>query len=156
VRSRPRHRTTRSFRAVLSCCGGSVARTLNFTADLIRRHLEAIGSRWRKPAPGRQALPALAHLRHNITYAELAAGFGIGVATAYRYVCEVVDLLGELAPDLREAVRVASGKAYVILDGPLAPIDRLRGEDDRRYYSGKHHRDAVNVQFLTDPHGRLI
>ncbi|MES9602407.1 MULTISPECIES: transposase family protein [Actinomadura] len=24
------------------------------------------------------------------------------------------------------------------------------------YYSGKHHRHDVNIQFLTGPHGRLI
>ncbi|MGI8332718.1 transposase family protein [Actinomadura scrupuli] len=131
-------------------------RSVNFTADLIRRHLETIGSRWRKLPPGSQALLVLAHLRRNLTCTELAAGFGIGVATAYRYVAEVVDLLAELAPDLREAVRVAARKAYVILDGTLVPTDRLGGQDDRRYYSGKHHRHGVNLQFLTDPHGRLI
>lgn len=56
-------------------------RSVNFTADLIRRHLETIGSRWRKLPPGRPALLVLAHLRRNLTYTELAAGFGIGVAT---------------------------------------------------------------------------
>ncbi|MFD4175171.1 helix-turn-helix domain-containing protein [Streptomyces anulatus] len=35
---------------------------------------------------GRQALIALAHLRCGDTYAQLAAGFGVGIATVYRYI----------------------------------------------------------------------
>jgi hypothetical protein len=53
-------------------------------------------------------------------------------------------------------MRIARRKAYVILDGTLVAIDRLSGENDRLYYSGKHHRHGVNVQFLTCPHGELI
>lgn len=53
-------------------------------------------------------------------------------------------------------MRIAARKAFVILDGTLVPIDRLSGADDRRFYSGKHRRHGVNVQFLADPHGRLI
>ena len=34
--------------------------TLNYAAGVIRRHLKAIGSRWRKLSPGRQALLVLA------------------------------------------------------------------------------------------------
>ncbi|WP_067804337.1 transposase family protein [Actinomadura formosensis] len=77
-------------------------------------------------------------------------------ATAHRYVTEVIDLLAEPAPDLRQALRIARRKAQVVLDGTLAPIDRLPGADDRPHYSGKHRRHGVNVQFLTDPHGELI
>jgi hypothetical protein len=39
------------------------SRTLNFAVALIRRHLKAIGSRWRKLDPARQALLILAYLR---------------------------------------------------------------------------------------------
>lgn len=35
----------------------------------------------------------LAYLRKGETFAELAAGFGIGTATAWRYVTETVALL---------------------------------------------------------------
>ncbi len=127
-----------------------------FVADLIRRHRLRVGSRWRRLAPGRQALLVLVHLRRNETYARLAAALGVGAATAHRYVTEVVDLLAELAPDLRQALRIAARKAYVILDGTLAATDRLSGAGDRLYYSGKHRRHGVNLQFLTDPHGELI
>lgn len=138
------------YRAVLDLSPSARA----FVADLIRRHRRCLRSRWRRLAPGRQAL--LVHLRRNETFAELAAAFGIGAATAHRYVTEVVDLLAELAPDLRRALRTAAREAYLILDGTLAPIDRLSGAGDRLHYSAKHRRHGVNIQFLTDPHGEPI
>jgi Helix-turn-helix of DDE superfamily endonuclease len=69
------------------------AQTLSYVAGIIRRHRKKIGSAWRKLNPGRQALLVLAYLRKGETFAELAAGFGIGTATAWRYVTETVALL---------------------------------------------------------------
>jgi Helix-turn-helix of DDE superfamily endonuclease len=102
------------------------SRTLTFVAGVIRRHRVSIGSCWRKLDPGQQAPLVLAHLRKGETFAELAAGFRIGVTTAWRYVNETVALLAGRAPKLRQAVRDAqkAGHAYVILDGTLIPIDR--------------------------------
>src|SRR6266700_6322022 len=60
--------------------------TLSYTAGVIRRHRRQAGSRWRKLGPGQQALLVLAYLHKGETFAELAAGFGIGTATAWRYV----------------------------------------------------------------------
>ena len=60
------------------------SKTLTFVSGLIRRHRTSIGSRWRKLNPGRQALLVLAYLRKGETFAELAAGFAIGTATAWR------------------------------------------------------------------------
>jgi hypothetical protein len=120
------------------------SRTPRFTADLLRRHRRRIGSRWRKLGPSRQALLVLVlvlvHLRCGDTYARLAAGFGVGVATVWRYVTELVDLLAAHAPGLAAAVQTAQGKAYVVLDGTLISIDRvgMRAKADRPYYSGKH------------------
>jgi hypothetical protein len=101
-------------------------KTLTFVAGIIRRHRAAIGSYWRKLNPGRQALLVLAYLRKGETFAELAAGFGVGTATAWRYVGETVDLLAARAPKLRTAARDAAkaGYACVIVDGTLIPIDR--------------------------------
>ena len=59
--------------------------TLTYTAGVIRRHRRQIGSPWRKVNPDRQALLVLAYLRKGETFAELAAGFGVGTATAWRY-----------------------------------------------------------------------
>jgi hypothetical protein len=58
------------------------SRTLNHVAGVIRRHSRKTGSRWRKLNPGQQALVMLAYLRNGETFAGLAAGFGIGTATA--------------------------------------------------------------------------
>ena len=96
----------------------------------------------------------LAHLSCGDTYARLAAGFKVGIATVFRYIRETVDLLARLAPTRRGAVEMARAKAYVILDGTLLPIDRIAA--DRPYYSGKHKRHGMNVQVLADPLGRLI
>jgi hypothetical protein len=127
---------------------------LRFLAQQLRRHRRAIGSRWRRLSAGRQALLTLAHLRVGHTYAQLAAGFGVGTTTAYRYVTEAVDLLAALAPTLADAVQAASTKAYLILDGTLLPIDRIAA--DRPFYSGKHKKHGMNVQVIADPFGRLL
>jgi len=77
------------------------SRTLNYAAGIIRRHLKAIGSRWRRLSLGQEALLVLAHLRKGETFAQLAAGFGIGRTTAWRYVNETAELLAARAPKLR-------------------------------------------------------
>lgn len=94
---------------------------LRFLTQQLRRHRREIGSRRRRLSAGRQALLTLAHLRVGHTYAQLAAGFGVGTATAYRYVTEAVELLAALAPSLADAVQSASATAYLILDGTLLP-----------------------------------
>ena len=126
-------------------------KTLNYVAGIIRRHLRAIGSRWRKLNPGQEALLVLAYLRKGETFAELAAGFGIGRTTAWRYVDETVELLAARAPKLRGAVRDAkkAGHAYVVLDGTLIPIDRVAA--DRPFYSGKHKKHGMNLQVIASP-----
>ncbi len=103
---------------------------------------------------GWQALLVLAHLRCGDTYARLAAGFRIGIATAYRCIREAVDLLAALAPTLEQAMETVRKKAYVILDGTVPAIDRIAA--DRPYYSGKKKHHGMNVQVLADPAGRLI
>lgn len=132
------------------------SRTLNLTAGLIRAHRRAIGSRWRALDPGRQALLTLAYLRQGHTYAELAPGFGISIATAARRVHEAIDLLATRAPKLRAGLRAAkrSGRGYVLIDGTLIPTDRLAA--DRPYYAGKHRCHGMNLQVITDPDGNLL
>jgi hypothetical protein len=66
------------------------SRTLNYLADRIRSHRNQRRSRWRRLDAGRQALLALAHLRNGDTYTRLAAGFEVGVSTAWRYVQEAI------------------------------------------------------------------
>ncbi|WP_318217376.1 transposase family protein [Streptomyces sp. SCL15-6] len=130
------------------------SRTLQRLAGLLASHRRRIGSRWRRLTCGRQALLVLAHLHCGDTYARLAAGFRIGIATVYRYIREAVDLLALLAPTLEQAMHTVRRKAYVILDGTLLPTDRIAA--DRPYYSGKKKHHGMNVQVLADPAGRLI
>ena len=128
--------------------------TLRYLSACLRIRRQERRTRWRRLTVGRQALLVLAHLRCGHTYAQLAAGFDIGTTTAYRYIAEAVDLLAALAPTLAEAMKTASTKAFVILDGTLLPIDRIAA--DRPFYSGKHKKHGMNVQVITDPTGRLL
>ena len=132
------------------------SRTLTYVAGVIRRHRRQIGSRWRKLNPGRQALLVLAYLRKGETFAELAAGFGLGTATAWRYVSEAVRLLAGRAPRLRSALRAArkDGHAYVVIDGTLIPVDRVAA--DRPFYSGKHKKHGMNLQVIASPDGEIL
>ncbi|MDX3546974.1 IS5 family transposase [Streptomyces europaeiscabiei] len=127
---------------------------LRFLATRLRERRHALGTRWRCLSAGRQALLTLAHLRNGQPYAQLAAGFGIDTTTAYRYITEAIELLAALAPTLAEAVRAASMKAYLILDGTLLPIDRIAA--DRPFYSSKRKKQGMNVQVIADPKGRLL
>jgi hypothetical protein len=103
--------------------------TLDYTAGIIRRHGKQIGSPWRKLSPGQQALLVLACLRGE-TFAGLAAGFGVGTATAWRYVTETVALLAARSAELRQALRDASkaGHACLVIDGTLIPIGRVAAD----------------------------
>lgn len=127
---------------------------LRFLTARLREHRRALGTRWRHLSAGRQVLLALARLRNGHPYAQLAAGFGVGLTTAYRYIAEAVEVLAALAPTLADAVRMASMKAFVLVDGTLLPMDRIAA--DRPFYSGKHKRHGMNVQVIADPLGRLV
>jgi hypothetical protein len=130
--------------------------TLTYTAGVIGRHRRQIGSCWRKLSPGQQALLVLAYLRKGEIFAELAAGFAIGTATAWRYVTETVGLLAARSPKLRKALAnpKQAGHAYVVIDGTLIPIDRVAA--DRPFYSGKHHRHGMNLQVIASPDGDIV
>src|ERR1700731_1817590 len=93
--------------------------TLTYTAGVIGRYRAQIGSPWRKLGPGQQALLVLAYLRKG----ETSAGFGVGTATAWRYVTETVALLAARSPKLRQALRDTrkAGHAYLVIDGTLIP-----------------------------------
>jgi len=132
------------------------AQTLAYAAGIIRRYRRKIGSCWRKLNPGRQALLVLAYLRKGETFAELAAGFGVGTATAWRYVTETVALLAARSPKLGCALANAkdAGHGYVVIDGTLIPIDRVAA--DRPFYSGKHRRHGMNLQVIAAPDGDIV
>ena len=130
--------------------------TLDYTAGIIRRHRRQIGSPWRTLNAGQQALLVLAYLRKGETFAELAAGFGVGTATAWRYVTETTALLAARSPKPRQALRAASkaGHAHLVIDGTLIPIDRVAA--DRPFYSGKQHKHAMNPHVIASPDGEIV
>src|SRR5215510_9748486 len=130
--------------------------TVTYTAGVIRRHRAQIGSPWRKLNPGQQALLVLAYLRKGETFAALAAGFGIGTATAWRYVTETAGLLAARSPKLGGALAAAqrAGHPHLILDGTLILIDRVAA--DRPFYSGKHHKHGMNLQVIASPAGEIV
>jgi hypothetical protein len=123
---------------------------------LARRRGLVAPSGWRKLNPGQQALLVLAYLRMGETFAELAAGFGVGTTTAWRYVSETTALLAAWAPKLRTAVRdaVKAGWAYVVLDGTLIPVDRVAA--DRPSCSGKQKEHGMNLQVIASPGGDIV
>ena len=140
------------YPAVLPLC----PQTLDYTAGIIRRHRRLIGSPWRKLNARQQALLVLAYLRKGETFAELAAGFGISAATAWRYVTETTALLAARSAWRSFGDRAASkaGHAYLVIDGTLIPVDRVAA--DRPFYSGKHRRHGMNLQVIASPGGEIV
>ena len=130
--------------------------TLTYLSGVVRRHRKKIGSFWRKLNCGQQALLVLVHLRKGETFAGLAAGFGVGTTTAWRYVQEAVALLAARAPKLDRALAAVkkAGHAFVVIDGTLIPIDRVAA--DRPFYSGKHRRHGMNLQVIAAPDGEIL
>jgi hypothetical protein len=98
----------------------------------------------------RRPLLVLAHLRLGHTYAQLAAGFEVGVSTVYRYITEAVGLLAVRAPDLATAVAAACagrrrrGKGMTGIPGSLESIPV-------RSAAIASHRCASPVSAVTQP-----
>lgn len=63
----------------------------------------------------------------------LARDHGISRATAYRYLDEVIIVLAQEAPDLREALEraIQGGFSHVILDGKVIACDRSKNRYQR-------------------------
>jgi DDE superfamily endonuclease/Helix-turn-helix of DDE superfamily endonuclease len=148
----------RGFHAVLRCRAAALPLSARTLAYLARGHPPSPQEHRvvRALDPGRQALLVLAYLRKGDTFAELAAGSGIGCATAWRYVTEAVALLAARAPKLRRALTGANkaGHAYIVIDGTFIPIDRVAA--GRPFYSGKHRRHGMNLQVISAPDGEIL
>ncbi|MEU5486075.1 transposase family protein [Streptomyces mirabilis] len=133
-------------------------RTVNHLADLLRRRLKAIRSRWRILPPGRIAVIVLAVLRHDQRLADMAGGNNVSESTVRRWRDELIALLAAQAPRLDRALKKVAkrGGEVVLIDGTLIPTQRRTGKSDRRNYSGKHHHHGLHFLALTDEKGRLI
>jgi len=133
-------------------------RTLDLVGDLIRRERNRLGTRWRKAAPGAQALIVLAVLRHDQRLSEMAGGSQVSASTVRRWVLEVLRLLAARAPRLDRALnKIAKrGGVVVLLDGTLVRTRRRTGVEKRKNYSGKHKSHGLLFLALTDEKGNLI
>ncbi len=109
-----------------------------------------------------QAVLGLRWFRDRTAPEALARDHGISRATAYRYRDEVIEVLADEAPELREALDRASEESFphVILDGTVIEADRCRepaistsGEVIDLWYSGKAHCHGGNVHAVFRPDG---
>jgi len=135
-----------------------------FVSGLLAAHRREIGTRdgTRALTCWKQAVFALAWFRDRPDIRRLGQGSGISQATAYRYKDEAVEVLAAKAPALRQALDKAAeqGLPYLILDGTLVSPDRCadkktsrKGKEIHKWYSGKAHKPAGNVQALAAPGG---
>jgi hypothetical protein len=135
-----------------------------FVSRLLAEHRRELGTRdgTRALTCWKQAVFTLAWFRDRPDIRRLGAGLGISQATAYRYKDEAVEVLAAKAPTLREALEsaVEQGLPYLILDGTLISSDRCadkktsrKGKEIDKWYSGKAHEPAGNVQALAAPRG---
>jgi transposase len=111
------------------------------------------GERVCKLRPYDRARCTLVYLRKHDTLEQLAAGFAIGTATAWRYVSRTVRQLSQFAPSLTEALTSHHAGGYVLLDGTIAETDRVAAEG---HFSGKVRREGVNLQVITAEEGKLL
>ena len=109
-----------------------------------------------------QAVLGVRWFRDRTTADALARDHGISRATAYRYLNEVILVLAQEAPGLREALERArdEGLSHVILEGKIIACDRcnepavsVRGEVIDLWYSGKAHAHGSNIQAVIAPDG---
>ena len=109
-----------------------------------------------------QAVLGLRWFRDRTTPDALARDDGISRATAYRYLDEVIAVLADQAPGLRQALERAKdeGLSHVILDGKIIATDRCKEKTTSTkdevidlWYSGKAHAHGGNIQAVLAPDG---
>ena len=108
-----------------------------FVSGLLAARRRSIGTRKKTRSLGcyRHAVFGLAWFRDKGSIPRLGAGFGLSQATSYRYIDEIIDVLAERAPGLREALEraLAEGAPYVILDGKIVDSDRCHERNGSGY-----------------------
>jgi hypothetical protein len=135
-----------------------------YVSGLLDAHRRLLGTRSGARALGcyRQALLGLVWFREKRPIPLIGRGFGVSQATSYRYVNEVIEVLADQAPDLRNALEsaAADGWSHVIVDGAVIETDRLgekrlsvKGYQVDAWYSGKAKGFGGNVQAVMRPDG---
>ena len=72
--------------------------------------------------------------RKNETYQDVAAGFGVGLATARGYTQETVGLLAAQASTLNDALERVENDPVLLIGGTLTRRDRVALPE---YYAGQ-------------------
>ncbi|MBR7825455.1 transposase [Actinospica sp. MGRD01-02] len=131
--------------------------------NLVATRRSEIGSPWRALTSFDQAVLYLVWIRHDFTFAELGAHFGVSTDRAWAYATETAEVLADKAPDLAQGLSEAGPERHAVLDGTLIATDRCSsapagsaGDNQDPYYSGKHHRHGVNVQGVIGLDGELL
>lgn len=134
--------------------------TLTYLSTALERQRIKKNTRYRKLDTATQALVTIVYLRTNLTYAELAVGYGIDASTMWRNIDEGITLLAGRAIRLRDVLRLARKKGweYLLVDGTLISTVAFGRKITARqaHYSGKHKRHGMNVQTVCAPDGTLL
>ena len=130
----------------------------DLTEELVSRIAQVTPPRkGRRPIMGlyRSVQLTLTLLRTNITQALAAELFDVSQPTVSRTVRRIVPLIGQVTclhtPPLPEALH---GR-LVLVDGTFIPTGRRAGMK-KQNFSGKHRRQGVSVQVLSDTDGCLL
>lgn len=134
------------------------------TLDYLATALQAVRIRkkthYRKLDAVTQALVTVVYLRTNLTYGELAHGYGVDASTMWRSIGEGITVLAGRAIRLRDVLRLARkmGWEYLLLDGTLISTVAFGRKIAAKqpHYSGKHKRHGVNIQTVCAPDGTLL
>ncbi|GLY20040.1 hypothetical protein Kisp01_70540 [Kineosporia sp. NBRC 101677] len=84
-------------------------RSLRFVTNALRAHRQ-LKTRWRVLSSHQQALMLIAYLKKGETYRGLAARFGVGASTAFRYLREGLQVLAVLARTWNRPSRSPRGR----------------------------------------------
>ena len=151
-----------SRRVWVPCTAGlQVAQaTLDYLALALRAVRISKTTLYRKLDAPAQALVTIVYLRTNLTYAELAAGYGLDPSTMWRNISEGITALAGRAIRLRDVLRLARkmGWEYLLLDGTLVPTVAFGRKiaPKQAHYSGKHKKHGASIQTVCAPDGTLL
>lgn len=145
-----------TYRATLPVPHETVARVSGWIGAHRRRH--DIRPWQRAATCWAQAVLVLRWFTDGTALAQLARDARIGIATAYRYLHEAINIIAEHGPDLHQVLAEAKERTepFVCLDGTLIETTACHTPSETGadlWYSGKHKRHGGNIQVLTDSAG---
>src|ERR1700753_2527584 len=95
----------------------------------------------------------LQYLHSNMPQEYLAYFYGIHQSNVSRIIHRIQRLIEQELDDHELQPEELTGSAYP-LDGTLIPTGNRSGQ--RKLYSGKHHKQGMNTQVVTNLNGKLL